>query len=93
MLLWNVGQQISLICWFHEALVASCDSPWLLRLRNILFEQPKRCRRISVPLDQIGRDIDSEHKEIADATIARDVSRACSAPGALGKDNSNPDQG
>ena len=64
---------------FHEALVASCDSPWLLRLRNILFVQSERYRRISVPLDRIGRDIHGEHKEIADAAIARDVNRACSA--------------
>jgi DNA-binding GntR family transcriptional regulator len=64
---------------FHEALVAACDSPWLLRLREILFVQSERYRRVSVPLNRAGRDLDGEHKEIADATIARDSKKACAA--------------
>lgn len=64
---------------FHEALVAACDSPWLLRLREILFVQSERYRRVSVPLNSKGRDLHAEHKEIADATIARDRERACTA--------------
>lgn len=62
---------------FHEALVAACDSPWLLRLRGILFVQSERYRRVSVPLDRAGRDLHSEHKAIADAAIARDAAKAC----------------
>ncbi|MBL0371901.1 FCD domain-containing protein [Rhizobium sp. KVB221] len=61
---------------FHEALVAACDSPWLLRLRETLFTQSERYRRVSVPLDRMGRDLHGEHKAIADAAIARDVVRA-----------------
>lgn len=64
---------------FHEALVAACDSPWLLRLREILFVQSERYRRISVPLDRTTRDLAAEHKEIADAALARDESKACAA--------------
>lgn len=64
---------------FHEALVAACDSPWLLRLREILFVQSERYRRVSVPLDRAGRDLHAEHKDIADATIARDSAKACAA--------------
>lgn len=64
---------------FHEALVAGCDSPWLLRLRSILFTQSERYRRFSVPLDSHGRDLDAEHKVIADAAIARDFGTACAA--------------
>jgi DNA-binding GntR family transcriptional regulator len=64
---------------FHEALVAACDSPWLLRLREILFVQSERYRRVSVPLDRAGRDLHGEHKEIADAAIARDVEKASAA--------------
>ena len=64
---------------FREALVSACDSPWLLRLREILFVQSERYRRVSVPLDRAGRDLHGEHKEIADAAIARDVEKASAA--------------
>ncbi|TWC76441.1 GntR family transcriptional regulator [Rhizobium sp. SJZ105] len=64
---------------FHEALVAACDSPWLLRIRNLLFNQSERYRRLSVPLDSKKRDLVSEHKEIADACLSRDSETACAA--------------
>lgn len=64
---------------FHAALVAACDSPWLLRLREILFVQSERYRRVSVPLNRAGRDLHAEHKQIADAAIARDGDRATAA--------------
>ena len=64
---------------FHEALASACDSPWLLRLRATLFAQSERYRRASVPLDRADRDIHSEHKAIADAAIARQARKACSA--------------
>ena len=34
---------------FHKALVAGCDSPWLLRIRETLYTQSERYRRLSVP--------------------------------------------
>lgn len=64
---------------FHEALVAACDSPWLLRLREMLYAQSERYRSASVPLDQTRRDIASEHRALADAAIARDAQTACAA--------------
>jgi len=64
---------------FHAALVAACDSPWMLRLRDILFVQSERYRRVSVPLNSRGRDLHAEHREIADAAVARDSTRACLA--------------
>lgn len=64
---------------FHEALVAACDSPWLLRLRELLFVQSERYRRVSVPLDRAKRDLAGEHKELAQAAVARDVGRATEA--------------
>ncbi len=42
---------------FHEALVAACDSPWLLHLRDLI----------------------SEHRDIADAAVSRDVEKATMA--------------
>lgn len=64
---------------FHEALVAACDSPWLLRLRELLFIQSERYRRVSVPLDRAKRDLVSEHRDIADAAVSRDVAKATAA--------------
>lgn len=64
---------------FHEALVAACDSPWLLRLRELLFVQSERYRRVSVPLDRTTRDLVGEHREIADAAVARDAKKATAA--------------
>lgn len=64
---------------FHEALVAACDSPWLLRLRELLFVQSERYRRVSVPLDRAKRDLVSEHRRIADATVSRDTEKATAA--------------
>ena len=64
---------------FHEALAAACDSPWLLRLRDILYAQSERYRSVSVPLDRANRDVGAEHRAIADAAIARDTKTACAA--------------
>ncbi|MCY4209886.1 MAG: FCD domain-containing protein [Gammaproteobacteria bacterium] len=64
---------------FHEALVAACTSPWLLRLRHLLYEQHKRYRFIAVFSPQEGRDVHREHQEILEAALARDVQAACKA--------------
>ena len=61
---------------FHEALVGACDSPWLLRLRAMLYAQSERYRRLSVPLAEIARDLNREHRDIMDAALARDSGRA-----------------
>lgn len=61
---------------FHQALVASCDSPWLLRLRGMLYNQSERYRRLSVPLAQVARDLNAEHRDMVDAALARDGARA-----------------
>ncbi len=60
---------------YHEALVGACDSPWLLRLRGILYAQSERYRRLSVPLAEIARDLNREHQEIMEAALARDAER------------------
>ncbi len=61
---------------YHEALVGGCDSPWLLRLRGILYAQTERYRRLSVPLARITRDLNREHQDIMEAALARDPGRA-----------------
>jgi DNA-binding GntR family transcriptional regulator len=61
---------------FHFALVSACDSPWLLRLRTILYDQSERYRRLSLPSDAGERDVAREHREITEAALARDVENA-----------------
>jgi DNA-binding GntR family transcriptional regulator len=68
---WSLAHQA-----FHQSLVASCDSRWLLRLRAILYAQSERYRQLSVPLAETKRDVRGEHQEIVDATLARDAERA-----------------
>ena len=63
---------------FHRALVAGCASPWLLRLRDSLYDQSERYRRLSVPLGREARDVAREHREIMEAAVLRDADGACS---------------
>lgn len=58
---------------FHEALVTNCMSPWLLRIRKMLFNQSERYRRLSVSLARTERDVNAEHKAIFDAVMAKDI--------------------
>jgi DNA-binding GntR family transcriptional regulator len=60
---------------FHEALVSACDNSWWIKLRELLYAQSERYRRLSVPLSNEGRDSLSEHRAIMDAAIARDADR------------------
>ena len=64
---------------FHDQLTAACRNLWWLKLRRQLFVQSERYRRISRPLDEVGRDITAEHDAIADAALARDTEAACAA--------------
>jgi len=66
---------------FHAALVAACDSPWLLRLRQWLYAQSERYRYLTAPIMPHDRDLVAEHAELAEATLARDADRAVAALG------------
>lgn len=57
---------------FHAALVAGCKSPWMLKIRGMLYVQTERYRRLSVPLRTTERDVAAEHKGIFDAVMAKD---------------------
>jgi DNA-binding GntR family transcriptional regulator len=64
---------------FHEALLGGCGSPWLLRLCRLLYDKSERYRhlaniRVAMNPGQRGGD---DHKELADAVLARDGSSAC----------------
>jgi DNA-binding GntR family transcriptional regulator len=62
---------------FHKSLVDACDSKWLLRVREQLYVQAERYRRINTRESAEIRDLRAEHDEIAKAAIARDVARTC----------------
>jgi DNA-binding GntR family transcriptional regulator len=61
---------------FHTALVSACNSPWLLRIREAMYAQSERYRRLSLPLARIERDLNAEHKDMMDAALAKDIPKA-----------------
>jgi DNA-binding GntR family transcriptional regulator len=61
---------------FHQALVAACDSPWLLRIREQLFVQGERYRRINIRMSADDRDLRAEHTQLAEAVLSGDVTLA-----------------
>lgn len=56
---------------FHAALVAGCDSPWLLKLRAMLYVQAERYRIATMPYDRASRNLAEEHQALAAAAVAR----------------------
>lgn len=63
---------------FHQALLANCRSPWLLRLSRLLRDQTARYRLLSVSYpDSAARDVPGEHRALLEAALARDVEQAC----------------
>jgi len=64
---------------FHVALIAACQSPWLLHMRRLLEDQSTRYRRLRHRADTpnaIKRDVPGEHRQIMDAVLARDAEQA-----------------
>lgn len=61
---------------FHLSLVSACGSPWLLHFRDQLYDKADRYRRLSVQYLREPRDHLGEHRNIADAVVARDAEAA-----------------
>lgn len=61
---------------FHYSLVAACGSPRLLQMRDLLFDQADRYRRLSHHYPKEVRDHLAEHIELADTVMARDAEAA-----------------
>ncbi|MFM2059557.1 MAG: hypothetical protein RLY71_3942, partial [Pseudomonadota bacterium] len=65
---------------FHEALTKGCGSPWTLRLCKLLYDKSERYRNLSaVEGKERGRNVTDEHKQLADAAMARDADALCRA--------------
>jgi DNA-binding GntR family transcriptional regulator len=65
---------------FHEALVAACGSGWLLHFWHELADHSERYRKMRLlnfrTLAADVRDVNAEHRAIADAVLARDAKTA-----------------
>ncbi|MER9947234.1 FCD domain-containing protein [Mesorhizobium sp. M0047] len=61
---------------FHEELASGMNNPWLADIRRTLFAQSERFRRLSVPMEHSSRDVDDEHRTIAEVALVRDTETA-----------------
>jgi len=64
---------------FHKTLIEACDSPWLLHMCELLYDQTERYRRLrfsSTTHPKLIRDVASEHAEILDCVLERDADKA-----------------
>jgi DNA-binding GntR family transcriptional regulator len=59
---------------FHLALISQCESRWLMRIYELLYDQHRRYRVIA-RADRAGRDIHGEHSAMKEAALARDIDR------------------
>jgi GntR family transcriptional regulator, carbon starvation induced regulator len=62
---------------FHSSLISACTSHWLLRLCQLMYEQHKRYRLISILSRDKTRELHKEHEAIKDAVINKDIKLAC----------------
>jgi DNA-binding GntR family transcriptional regulator len=60
---------------FHTALLAACRSQRLLATRSLLYDQSERYRRLSISFS-VERDVESEHRALLQAALARDIPRS-----------------
>ena len=64
---------------FDQTLFAPCGSAWLLRLVRMMSRHSERYRVVLRAARGIDRDLEHEHREIAEAAVDRDEARACAA--------------
>lgn len=64
---------------FHHALVAACNSPIMLAIRENLFDKAERYVALSIVSKTPPRNDVAEHEKIMEAALARNVSRALAA--------------
>ena len=62
---------------FHYVLISACQSPWLIKLQELLYHQSERYRRVSLTASRGKRFVHDEHLAIFEAAIDRNALRAC----------------
>jgi DNA-binding GntR family transcriptional regulator len=62
---------------FHAALVSGCGLARLMQMRETLYEQSERYRRLALRLRPVPRDAAAEHRAIVEATLGGQTDRAC----------------
>jgi GntR family carbon starvation induced transcriptional regulator len=61
---------------FHMSLLSACPSIWRLRVIDVLYDHSERYRRLQTSYLSNMLNSSQEHREIADAVVARQKSRA-----------------
>jgi GntR family carbon starvation induced transcriptional regulator len=64
---------------FHKITLSRCGSAWLIRLTDLLTDQSRRFRRLSLPVRARFGSVPAEHRAIADACAAGDADAAADA--------------
>ena len=64
---------------FHLALVSCCDSAWLMRFYETLYDQHKRYRNIARIDRSSRRNVHDEHVAIFDAALSKNIPALCAA--------------
>lgn len=62
---------------FHIALISASGSERLTRYCNQLFDSAERYRHVGRKAGTTGQNRDKEHRELMEATVARDADKAC----------------
>jgi DNA-binding GntR family transcriptional regulator len=60
---------------FHRILVSACDSPWLLKVRDQLYDHTDRYRRLHVRYAPARDDV-AEHRALMEAAVTHNVDAA-----------------
>lgn len=58
---------------FHFALLAGCNSPWLMHFCDRIYDQTERYRRLFTHYDRIPTTLLDSHKFLLDTAMAQDV--------------------
>lgn len=61
---------------FHLLLVSACPNTWLLKVREFLYAQSERYRRLSTHYDDKSRNLAEEHEQLMNAVIHKDTALA-----------------
>ena len=64
---------------FHLALASCCDSRWLMRFYETLYDQHKRYRNIARVDRSSRRNVHDEHVAIFDAALSKNIPALCKA--------------